>query len=352
MKDLEDILSGIVAKDVHSIQQVTKILKEKMKPEGSLGVLEELVQKMAGIYSYPLPPIQRKCHIVAVADNGIIEEKVSSCPLEYTRLVSEAMLHNMATIGIFTKQLGIDLQVVDIGMKEDIQKEYSNFYRRKIRRGSRNFTKEAAMTKEECERAILEGFSFIGEKQKEYDIFSNGEMGIGNTTTSSAVLYAMTEKNIHDVVGHGGGLSEEGLVRKKRIIQDACQKYQLFGKESLEILRIVGGYDIAFLVGCYLGSAFYRKAMIVDGFISAVAALIACRLKAEVQDYCIFSHQSEEPGMRIILEELGESTFLQMKMRLGEGTGAVLVYPMIDCAFAMFQILRTPKEIYDMFYEQ
>ena len=163
MKDLEDILSGIAAKDVHSIQQVTKILKEKMKPEGSLGVLEELVQKMAGIYSYPLPPIQRKCHIVAVADNGIIEEKVSSCPLEYTRLVSEAMLHNMATIGIFTKQLGIDLQVVDIGMKEDIQKEYSNFYRRKIRRGSRNFTKEAAMTKEECERAILEGFSFIGE---------------------------------------------------------------------------------------------------------------------------------------------------------------------------------------------
>ncbi len=352
MKGLEDILSGITGKDIRAVEMVKEVLRKKMKPEGSLGVLEELLQKMAGIYSYPFLIKPKKCHVVAVADNGIIEEKVSSCPLEYTRLVSEAMLHNIATIGIFTKQFEVDLQVVDIGMKEDIKREYPNFYRKKIRRGSRNFVKEAAMTKEECERAMLEGFSFIQERQNEYDIFSNGEMGIGNTTTSSAVLYAMTQKNIHDVVGHGGGLSEEGLLRKKQIIQTACQKYQLFGKESLEILRIVGGYDIAFLVGCYLGAAFYRKAMIVDGFISAVAALIACRLKKEVQDYCIFSHQSEEPGMKIILEELGEKTFLQMKMRLGEGTGAVMVYPVIDCALAMFQTLRTPKEIYDMFYEQ
>lgn len=352
MKGLEDIFVGIQGKNIQSMEITKDILNKKMKPEGSLGILEELVQKIAGIYSYPLPKIQKKCHIVAVADNGIIEEKVSSCPLEYTRLVSEAMLHNIATIGIFTKQLGIDLEVVDIGMKEDIQKEYPNFYRKKIRKGSRNFVKEAAMTEEECEKAILEGFSFIQERREEYDIFSNGEMGIGNTTTSSAVLYALTQKNIHDVVGHGGGLSEEGLFKKKQIIQDACQKYQLFGKSPFDILRSVGGYDIAFLVGCYLGTAFYRKAMIVDGFISAVAALLACRMKAEVQDYCIFSHQSEELGMKIILEELQETTFLQMKMRLGEGTGAVMVYPILDCALAMFQSLKTPKEVYDMFYEQ
>src|SRR3712207_2258850 len=200
MKGLEDILSGITGKDIRAVEMVKEVLRKKMKPEGSLGVLEELLQKMAGIYSYPFLIKPKKCHVVAVADNGIIEEKVSSCPLEYTRLVSEAMLHNIATIGIFTKQFEVDLQVVDIGMKEDIKREYPNFYRKKIRRGSRNFVKEAAMTKEECERAMLEGFSFIQERQNEYDIFSNGEMGIGNTTTSSAVLYAMTQKNIHDVV--------------------------------------------------------------------------------------------------------------------------------------------------------
>lgn len=352
MEELQKILSGIGALDVESQAMIKEVLKQKMKPEGSLGVMELLLEKMAGIYSYPFSTELKKCHVVAVADNGVIEEKVSSCPLEYTRLVSEAMLNEIASIGIFTKTLGVDLFLVDIGMKEDILKEYPNLYRCKIQPGSQNFTKEIAMTEEDCIRAIMAGVAFIQEKQKEYDIFSNGEMGIGNTTTSSAVLYALTQKNIHDIVGQGGGLSEEGLLHKKKIIQEACEKYQLFGKHPITILQTVGGYDIAFLVGTYLGSALYRKAMIVDGFISSVAAYVACSLKPEVQSYCIFSHQSEEPGMKVILEELQEKPFLQMKMRLGEGTGAVLAYPILDCALGMLKTLKTPKEVYDLFYRQ
>lgn len=352
MEELQKILSEIKALDFNSMAKMREILKKKMKPEGSLGVMEILLEKMAGIYSYPFSTEFKKCHVVAVADNGVIEEGISSCPLEYTRLVSEAMLNEIATIGIFSKKLGVDLFLVDIGMKEEIQKNYPNLYRIKIQAGSENFTKEAAMTKEDCLKAILAGVSFVKEKQKDYDIFSNGEMGIGNTTTSSAVLYALTKKNIHDIVGQGGGLSEEGLLRKKKIIQESCDKYQLFGKDPLTILQTVGGYDIAFLVGSYIGSALYRKAMIVDGFISSVAAYVACLLKPEIQSYCIFSHESEEPGVKIILEALEETPFLQMKMRLGEGTGAVLVYPILDCALAMLETLKTPKEVYDLFYEQ
>lgn len=352
MEELEKILSGIRTLDWDSVAKLREKLKKKMKPEGSLGVMELLLERMAGIYSYPFPTKIRKCHVVAVADNGVIEEGISSCPLEYTRLVSEAMLHNFATIGIFTKKLDVDLFLVDIGMKETIQKDYPNLYRKKIREGSRNFTQEAAMSEQECLQTILEGVSFIEQKSKDYDIFSNGEMGIGNTTTSSAILYALTEGNIHDIVGRGGGLSDESLAHKKKIIQDACKKYQLFGKDPIRILQTVGGYDLAFLVGIYLGGAYYRKPVIVDGFISSVAAYVACLLKAEVQQYCIFSHQSEEPGVNIILERLREKPFLQMQMRLGEGTGAVLVYPILDCALGMLEVLKTPKEVYDLFYKQ
>lgn len=347
---LQEVLEQIREKDQEAMQKVREILKKKMKPEGSLGVLEHLVEKLAGIYSYPIPDLARKCHVVAAADNGVIVEQISSCPLDYTRLVTEAMLYGTATIAIFAKQLGVDLYVVDIGMKEDIPRDYPNLLRKKIRPSTRNLKEEKAMTEEECLQALEEGISFIREKSKDYDIFSNGEMGIGNTTTSSALLYALTEESLEDIVGYGGGLSEEGLARKKRVIEEAYHKHSLKGKSAFTILQTVGGYDIAFLVGTYIGAALCRKAIIVDGFISSVAAYIACQMEPKIQDYCIFSHKSEEPGVRIIQERLGEYSFLDMKMRLGEGTGGILVYPMLDCALAMLKELKTPEEVYTLFW--
>ena len=352
MKDknsLFNLINEIKAVDSEAIKKAQIELDRKMKPKNSLGVLEDICKKLAGIYAYPLKKLEKKCHIVATADNGVIEEGVSSCPIEYTPIVSEAMLNKIACIGIFTKTLGVELNVVDIGMKNDIKRDYPNLIHRKIKRGTNNFYREKAMSIDECLKAIYVGIDLINEKSKEYDIFSNGEMGIANTTTSSALLYSITRKNIDDVVGRGGGLSDEGLNKKKKIIVEACEKYNTFEMDIVEMLAAVGGFDLACMVGMYIGVALNKKLMLVDGFISSVAALLACSLNKNIQDYLLFTHKSEEPGVNIILDYLKEKTFLNMNMRLGEGTGAVLAYPIIDCAIEMINTMKSPEEVYNLF---
>lgn len=348
--DLFNIISQIQGADLISISKAENELNRKMKPLKSLGVLEELCKKIAGIYGYPIKKLTKKCHIVAAADNGIIEEGVSSCPLEYTSLVSEAMLNNIAAIGIFTKNLGIDLNIVDVGIATDIKKDYSNLYRKKIKRGTNNFAKQRAMTTEECLKAIGIGIEIINEKSQNYDIFSNGEMGIANTTTSSALLYSLTKGDIDKIVGRGGGLSDEGLAKKKSIILSSCEKYNTFEMDIIDMLSSVGGFDIACMVGMYIGVALNRKLMLVDGFISSVAALLAYKLNPLIKDYIFFTHKTEEKGVEIVLEYLNEKTFLNLNMRLGEGTGAVFAYPFIDCAIDMINEMKTPSEVYNLFY--
>ena len=352
MKDknsLFDLVNKIKTVDNEAINKAQIELDRKMKPKDSLGILEDICKKVAGIYGYPLKKLEKKCHIVVAADNGVIEEGVSSCPIEYTSIVSEAMLNQIACIGIFTKTLNIDLNVVDIGMKNDIKRDYPNLIHKKIRRGTNNFYKEKAMSTNECLEAIYTGIDLINEKSKVYDVFSNGEMGIANTTTSSALLYSVTRKNIDDVVGRGGGLSDEGLNKKKRIIVEACERYDTFEMDTVDMLAAVGGFDLACMVGMYIGTALNEKLMLVDGFISSVAALLACNLNKNIQDYLLFTHKSEEPGVNIILDYLKEKTFLNMNMRLGEGTGAVLAYPIIDCAIEMINIMKSPEEVYNLF---
>ena len=343
------LINEIEAIDDGAIKKAQAELDRKMKPKDSLGVLEDICKKIAGIYSYPLKRLEKKCHIVVAGDNGVIEEGVSSCPIEYTPIVSEAMLNQIACIGIFTKTLGIDLNVVDIGMKNDIKRDYPNLIHKKIKRGTSNFYKEKAMSIDECLEAIYVGIDLINEKSKDYDVFSNGEMGIANTTTSSALLYSVTRKNIDDVVGRGGGLSDEGLNKKKKIIVEACERYNTFEMDVVDMLASVGGFDLACMVGMYIGVALNKKLMLVDGFISSVAALLACSLNKNIQDYLLFTHKSEEPGINIVLDYLKEKTFLNMNMRLGEGTGAVLAYPIIDCAVEMINTMKSPKEVYNLF---
>ena len=347
MKDknsLFDLVNKIKTVDNEAINKAQIELDRKMKPKDSLGILEDICKKVAGIYGYPLKKLEKKSHIVVAADNGVIEEGVSSCPIEYTSIVSEAMLNQIACIGIFTKTLNIDLNVVDIGMKNDIKRDYPNLIHKKIRRGTNNFYKEKAMSTNECLEAIYTGIDLINEKSKVYD-----EMGIANTTTSSALLYSVTRKNIDDVVGRGGGLSDDGLNKKKKIIVEACERYNTFEMDAVDMLAAVGGFDLACMVGMYIGAALNKKLMLVDGFISSVAALLACSLNKNIQEYLLFTHKSEEPGINIVLDYLKEKTFLNMNMRLGEGTGAVLAYPIIDCAVEMINTMKSPKEVYNLF---
>lgn len=350
MKELKKIIGEIEGADKEAVREAQEELDRKMKPNGSLGTLEDIAVKLAGISGFPVKKINKRCHIVASADNGVIEEGVSSCPLEYTRIVSEAMLNRIAAIGLLTKTIGVDFNLVDIGIKDSIPRDYPNLYRKNIKKGTNNFCKEPAMTQEECVKAIMVGVELIKEKAEAgYDIFSNGEMGIGNTSTSSAVLYSFTKGDIDKIVGRGGGLSDSGLIKKKKIIVESCEKYDTFNMEPIDILAHVGGLDIACMVGMYIGAARYRKPMLVDGFISSVAALAACKIEPKIKDYIIATHMSEEPGMELVLKELGEEAFFNMKMRLGEGTGAVLAYPIIDCAIEVINGMKTPTAVYELF---
>lgn len=349
VETVKNILGDVKGLDMESVRLAQEELDRKMKPQGSLGVIEKIAIKMAGIYGYPVKSVDKKCHIVASADNGVIEEGISSCPLEYTRIVSEAMLNKIACIGLFTKRLGVEFNLVDVGIKESIPRDYPNLYNRNVRKGTNNFYKEPAMSREECLKAIEIGMNMIEEKSQGVTVFSNGEMGIGNTSTSSAVLYSLTKGDIDEIVGRGGGLSDSGLLKKKKVIKESCERYNTFEMDPIEILAHVGGLDIACMVGMYLGAVKYRKLMLVDGFISAVAALTACKIEPKVKDFILLTHMSEEPGMKVVLSELGEKAFLNMEMRLGEGTGAVLTYPMIDCAIDMINGMKTPAAVYELF---
>ncbi|MCF2624854.1 nicotinate-nucleotide--dimethylbenzimidazole phosphoribosyltransferase [Fusobacterium perfoetens] len=352
MKRLEESLKEITVLNKNSMNKCQKIWDSKMKPVGSLGVMENIVLKLAGIFEDSFENIKTKgCHIVAAADNGIIDEGVSSCPVEYTRIVSEAMLNNTAAIGIMCNTLGIDLKVVDTGIKTEIKRKYPNLYEMKVMNGTENFYRTPAMTMEQAVGAVENGIFFMEELENDYDIFSTGEMGIGNTTTSSAVLYSLTKSSIEEVVGRGGGLSDESLITKKKVIFESCVKYNTFQLDTLEILADVGGLDIAFLTGLYIGAAKCRKLILVDGFISSVAALAACKLNPLVKDYLLITHLSEEPGMKIVLRELGAEPFLNMNLRLGEGTGAVLAYPIIKSALEVYKNMKTPEEVYKLFSE-
>ena len=349
VETVKNILGDVKGLDMESVRLAQEELDRKMKPQGSLGVIEKIAIKMAGIYGYPVKSVDKRCHIVASADNGVIEEGISSCPLEYTRIVSEAMLNKIACIGLFTKRLGVEFNLVDVGIKESIPRDYPNLYNRNVRKGTNNFYKEAAMSREECLKAIEIGMDMIEEKSQGVTVFSNGEMGIGNTSTSSAVLYSLTKGDIDEIVGRGGGLSDSGLLKKKKVIKESCERYNTFEMDPIDILAHVGGVDIACMVGMYLGAVKYRKLMLVDGFISAVAALTACKIEPKVKDFILLTHMSEEPGMKVVLSELGEKAFLNMEMRLGEGTGAVLTYPMIDCAIDMINGMKTPAAVYELF---
>lgn len=349
MKEIKDILGEIEGLNVESAKLAQEELDRKMKPQGSLGVIEKIAIKMAGIYGYPVKNIDKKCHIVASADNGVIEEGISSCPLEYTRIVSEAMLNRIACIGLFTKRLGVEFNLIDVGIKEPIPRNYPNLYNKNVKKGTNNFYKEPAMSREECLKAIEIGIDMIKEKSQGVTVFSNGEMGIGNTSTSSAILYSFTKGDLDEIVGRGGGLSEAGLAKKKKIIKESCERYNTFDMDPIDVIAHVGGLDIACMVGMYLGAAKYRKLMLVDGFISTVAALAACKIEPKVKDFILLTHMSEEPGMKVLVKELGEKAFLNMEMRLGEGTGAVLTYPMIDCAIDMINGMKTPAAVYELF---
>ena len=305
------------------------------KPLRALGLLEEDVVRMAGIQNTTNVRLGKKAVVVMCADNGVVEEGVTQTGQEVTAIVAENMTRHDTTVCQMAAVAHADVIPVDVGIYRPV--EVPGMVQRCVRRGTRNMTREPAMTREETLQAIQVGIDMVCElKEQGYGLIATGEMGIGNTTTSSAVVSVLLHKDPAEVTGRGAGLSSEGLNRKIHAIETAIAKHQPDPDDALDVLSKVGGLDIAGLVGVYLGCAANRIPVLVDGFISAAAALTAKCLCPAAADYFMASHVSKEPAGQMMLDALGLRPFLHADMCVGEGTGAVAVMPLLEMGLAVY----------------
>ena len=308
------------------------------KPLGSLGRLEKALIQIAGIQRTGDVHIDRKALVIMCADNGVVEEGVTQCGQEVTATVAENFLDEKSCVAIMCRRAGTKICPVDIGMAVDTPR----VEKRKIAYGTKNMAKEPAMTREQAVAAIEVGIAKAEELHAQgYEMLATGEMGIGNTTTSSAMTAVYLGLDVETVTGRGAGLSSHGLQRKIHAIKQAIAVNQPDPEDPLDVLAKVGGLDIAGMCGLFLGGAAQQMPVVMDGFISQVAALTAVRLVAECADYILASHVSEEPGANILLKALEKDAFLTCGMRLGEGSGAVALFPILDFASDIYHKMST-----------
>lgn len=308
------------------------------KPLGSLGRLEKALIQIAGIQRTGDVHIDRKALVIMCADNGVVEEGVTQCGQEVTATVAENFLDEKSCVAIMCRRAGTKICPVDIGMAVDTPR----VEKRKIAYGTKNMAKEPAMTREQAVAAIEVGIAKAEELHAQgYEMLATGEMGIGNTTTSSAMTAVYLGLDVETVTGRGAGLSSHGLQRKIHAIKQAIAVNQPDPEDPLDVLAKVGGLDIAGMCGLFLGGAAQQMPVVMDGFISQVAALTAVRLVPECADYILASHISEEPGANILLKALEKDAFLTCGMRLGEGSGAVALFPILDFASDIYHKMST-----------
>lgn len=312
------------------------------KPLYSLGKLETAVKQIAGITGNSQVKLDKKALVVMCADNGVVEEGVTQTGQEVTAIVAQNFLTGKTSAKLMAEKTGTKVFPIDIGMVSD-----TSIINRKVAYGTKNFTKGPAMTRTQALQCLLTGIDFVGElKQEGYQIICTGEMGIGNTTTSSALASIFLDVPVEDVTGRGAGLSDDGLHRKVDAIYRGMKVNQPDPAEPIDALAKLGGFDIAGLAGVFLGGAIHHVPVVIDGFISSVAALTAVQIAPLVKDYTMASHVSKEPAGRMVLEALGKEAFLTCDMCLGEGTGAVALMPILDLALCVYEQMSTFGEIH------
>ena len=308
------------------------------KPLNSLGQLENLIVKIAGMQETADVRIDRRCALVFCADHGVVAEGVTQSGSEVTALVARSIAEGTANINLMASVSGTDVFAVDMGMIGDAPGAID----RKIARGTNNMAQGPAMSREQAERALQAGAGLVGEmKVKGYKLIATGEMGIGNTTASTAMACALLGFAPEELTGRGAGLSDAGLVRKRSAIERALRVNQPDSADPVDVLAKLGGYEIAGIAGAFLGGAKYRVPIVIDGVISAVAALTAARLCPESLDFMLPSHMSREPAALRIMDELGLKPVIHADMALGEGTGAVAVLPLLDMALRVYHGTHT-----------
>ena len=346
-EELKDYLSAIQQPDKKAMETARLRWAHVAKPLNSLGVLEDDIVKIAGIRENSLVTLKKRGLLILCADNGIVEEGVTQTGMEVTAVVAENMTRGNSSVCIMAKRAGVDVFPVDMGVARDLESGSTYpLINRKIAYGTKNFSKTNAMTRNEAVQAIITGIQLMGElSEKGYDLAATGEMGIGNTTTSSAVAALLLKQDPTGLTGRGAGLNDAGLIKKRKVIQEAVARYSPDCQDEIDILSAVGGFDLAGMTGIFLGGAIYRIPVLLDGFISAVAALLAERIYPGCRDFMIASHVSAEPAGRILLEELKLSPLIQAGMCLGEGTGAIAAVPLLQMAADVYSTMSSFEDI-------
>lgn len=340
MKTVEDMLALVKAADKEAIKACEKRQNSLVKPPGSLGRLESLSIRLAGITGKVHNEIKDTELLVFCADNGVYEEGVASTPQIVTLQQTVNLTRGLTGAAVLAKNGGTRLTVVDVGVKGTIRE--SRVLNRKIAEGTANIVQGPAMSRDQVEEALRIGFDLAFASTA--DAIGIGEMGIANTTTSSAVLSCLLSLDPKLVTGRGAGLGDRAFSHKIEVIRRALAVNQPDSKNPLEVLQKVGGLDLAAMCGAFLGAAAARKPVVIDGLISAVAALCAYRCKPDVVDYLIPSHASYEIGYKKAMEAMGLTPFLFLDMRLGEGSGCCLVFPILQAACAIINEMATFEE--------
>jgi len=340
---LQEALENIKPLDAGAMKAAAERQDQLTKPAGSLGVLEEISIKLAGITGSVMNEVDMKTIVVMAGDHGVTDEGVSAFPKEVTPQMVMNFVHGGAAINVLARHAGARVVVVDIGV--DAQIDNPHVLSMKVKNGTDNFAKGPAMTRDEAIRALEVGIEIA---YKEIDsgvkLLATGDMGIGNTTPSSAILLALTGRPVDGLVGRGTGIGNGDLDHKRKVITDAIDMLHPDKNDPIDVLAKVGGLEIAGLAGLIIGAASRRVPVVIDGFISSAAALMAGRISPQSIDYMIASHVSVEPGHRLILEELGLNPMLHMDMRLGEGTGAALAMTLVEAATKIIKEMATFAE--------
>lgn len=340
MSNLTTILEKIEPIDPALLDKAQKRLDSLTKPKDSLGRLEELAKKLVGITGDLSPKVLRKTIFTFAGDHGVADEGVSAFPKEVTRQMVFNFLRGGAGINVLARQAGAEVAVVDIGVNFEFE-DAPGLVKRKVVSGTKNIKVGPAMTREDTIRCLEAGIALAEERAAKGAVFGTGEMGIANTTPSSAIVAAFTGASVEEVTGRGTGVDDTAFRHKVAVIEEALRVNKPNASDAIDVLSKVGGAEIAGIAGLILGAASLKIPVVIDGFISTAGALVACELKPAVRDYMIASHLSVERGHRLMLERMRLRPLLDLDLRLGEGTGAAIGIMLVEAASRIYNEMAT-----------
>jgi nicotinate-nucleotide--dimethylbenzimidazole phosphoribosyltransferase len=346
--NLSEIISGIEGVDKDFIDQAKRRTAQLVMPQRALGELHVIGERLCGIGRTLTPSVSKKAFLVMAGDHGIVASGASAYPQAVTGEMVKTFLRGGAGINVLSRQIGAQVIVIDAGIIPDIPPQTSEEGRlivRKIARGTNDFSKGPAMTKEQAEASILNGYKAARELFEEgVELLGTGDMGIGNTSPSSAIGTVITRTPVERMTGRGAGLDDDGLQRKCETIKRGIEINNPKPEDPLDVLSKVGGFEIGAIAGAILAAAFFKKPVVIDGFISGAGALVAHGLCPPVTDYIFAGHLSVEQGHKVMLDHLSLSPILDLGMRLGEGTGAALAMHIIEAGVRIINEVLTFEE--------